>query len=128
MATPRGGTQARRDFEALTRSFFDGLTTAGSHPDRSSILLASVLLVVDVRHPGLAADLAALSWAQKSGYPLLAVATKADRISRAARLRASKAHAEALAGPLGRTVPLVAVSIRTTEGIGQVWQELKRLL
>ena len=124
----RGGTQARRDFEALTRGFFDKLTIDEAGPGESRVLLAAVLLVVDVRHPGLDSDLAALSWAQESGYPLLTVATKVDRMSRAARLRASRAHAETLSRHLDRTVPLVAVSTRTTEGIGQVWRELKGLL
>ena len=123
-----GGMQARRDFEALTSAFFDRLTTDGNRAARSDILLAGVLLVVDIRHPGLDSDMAALSWALESGYPLVAVATKVDRISRAARERAVQAHAKALARPPDPPIPLVAVSMRTAEGIGQVWRALKELL
>ncbi len=124
----RGGMQARRDFEALARGFFDRLTTDGKRAARSDILLAGVLLVVDIRHPGLDSDMAALSWALESAYPLVAVATKADRISRAAQERAVQAHTRALARPPQPPIPLVAVSARTTAGIGQVWCALKGLL
>lgn len=124
----RGDMQARRDLEALASGFFDRLTTDGKRAARSDILLAGVLLVVDIRHPSLDSDMAALSWALKSAYPLVAVATKADRISRAARKRAVQAHAKALARPPEPSIPLVAVSTRTAEGIGQVWRELKGLL
>lgn len=124
----RGGMQARRDFDALTSSFFSRLTTGANRDARSDIHLAGVILVVDIRHPGLNSDIAALSWALESAFPLVAVATKADRISRAARNRAVQAHSKALARPPGPQIPLVAVSTRTSEGIGNVWRALKGLL
>ena len=124
----RGGTRARRNFEALTSDFFKRLTSNAKRDGGSEIRLAGLLLVVDIRHPGLDSDMAALSWALESGYPLVAVATKADRISRADRARASRAQAEALNHPAGPQIPLVIVSTRTAEGIGQVWRELKALL
>jgi len=124
----RGGMQARRDFDALTSSFFSRLTTDATRDDRSDIHLAGVILVVDIRHPGLDSDMAALSWALESGFPLVAVTTKADRISRAARKRAVQAHSKALARPPEPQIPLVAVSTRTAEGIGNAWRALKGLL
>ena len=124
----RGGMQARRDFEALTRGFFSRLMADGDRAGRSDIRLAGVILVLDIRHHGLDSDMAALSWALESAFPLVAVATKADRISRAARKRAVQAHAQALVRPPEPPVPLVAVSTRTSEGIGTVWRALKGLL
>ena len=131
----RGGTRARRTFDALTRGFFDQVTVGTQPPASDGVRLAGVILVVDVRHPGLESDLAALSWSLERQYPVVVVATKADRISRAARACASQAHLRAIAHPdvanatAGLSpVPLVTVSTETGESIGQVWARLKELL
>lgn len=130
----RGGRQARQEFDALTRSFFNQVTVGAPPPAVDGVRLAGVLLVVDVRHPGLESDRAALTWSQERGYPVVVVATKADRISRAARDRASQAHLEALAQTATdatgkpQPVPLVTVSTATGENVGKVWPRLKELL
>jgi len=120
----RGGGRTRQAFDTLTRSFFDQVVV-GTPPPGSGLRLAGVLLVVDVRHPGLASDIAALTWAVERGYSVVVVATKADRISRAARGRAPQAHIKALAS--AQPVPLVIVSAETGENMGQVWTRLKEL-
>ena len=142
----RGGTRARRTFDTLTSDFFDQVTVGTGPPGTGGVRLAAVLLVVDVRHPGLASDLAALAWSVERRYPVVVVATKADRISRAASARASQAHLRAIAHPDAPPgvndappdvtkavtdlppVPLVTVSTETGENLGQVWTKLKELL
>ena len=121
----RGGRNARQTFDALTSSFFDQVYVSGRCAGTRGIMMAGVLLVVDVRHAGLKSDVAALDWALEHKYPLVTVATKADRVSRAVRKHAHRTHKEALGNP---KVPLVVVSTRTGEGIGQVWTELRELL
>ncbi len=121
----RGGAEARKHFDALTRDFFDQVGPEGPAGHDGRLTLAAVILVLDIRHPGLELDLAALAWATERRYPRLAVATKADRVARSARLRAHKAHLEALGDP---SLKLVVVSTRTGDGIRQVWSELKEFL
>ena len=134
----RGGTQARRTFDALTRGFFEQVTVRTQPPASDGVRLAGIVLVVDVRHPGLESDLAALSWSLEHQYSVIVVATKADRISRAAGIRASRDHLRAIAHPdvpdarnasAGlQPVPLVTVSTETGKNLGQVWAKLKELL
>ena len=145
----RGGTKTRRTFDTLTSSFFDQVILGTGPPGADGVRLAGVLLVVDVRHPGLASDRAALAWSLERQYPVVIVATKVDRISRAARARASQTHLRAIApsetpqvtggkarkggpvttaGPALPPVPLVTVSAETGENLGHVWTELRELL
>lgn len=132
----RGGTKTRQAFDTITSDFFTQVTVGTRTPDAGGVHLAGVLLVVDVRHPGLESDLAALAWSLERQYPVVVVATKADRISRAASTRASQAHLRAIARPSASAdavtdlpaVPLVTVSTETGENLGQVWTRLKELL
>lgn len=127
----RGGTKARQSFQILTDSFFKQVTVGVPRPATGQIQLAGVLLVVDVRHPGLESDKEALAWISRQRYPVVVVATKADRISRSTRTRMTKRHLEALhqsdvsdsESPL-----LVTVSTETGENMSLLWSELKRLL
>ncbi len=78
----RGGETARREFDALTRSFFRRLVRDPERdcgPDETR--LAGAILVVDGRHPGLESDLAALAWLLGLGPPVTVVTTKNDRQS-----------------------------------------------
>ena len=138
----RGGTQARQTFDTLTRDFFDQVTVGPRTPGTPGVRLAGVLLIVDIRHPGLKSDRAALAWSIERQYPVVVVATKADRTSRAASARASKAHLRAIADPDAPPnapdikdtvtdlppVPLVTVSAETGENVGKVWSTLRELL
>ena len=138
----RGGTQARQTFDTLTSDFFNQVTVGTRTPGTPGVRLAGVLLVVDIRHPGLKSDLAALAWSIERQYPVVVVATKADRISRAASARASEAHLRAIARPDTPTeapdikdpvtdlppVPMVTVSAETGENVGKVWSKLKEMI
>ena len=116
----RGGQRTRRDFDDMTRGFFDQVEVSPSAPD--AVRLAAVVLVVDIRHPGLQSDLDTHRWALDGGYPLLAVVTKSDRVSRTAGARMVLEHAAAL----GTTV--VPVSAKTGAGIQKVWAGLRALV
>ena len=120
----RGGSEARREFDELTRGFFRQVDTGRGAPNSRGPRLVGLLLVVDIRHPGLAADVSAHAWAVDRQYPVVVVATKADRISRAARDRGARAHVQAL----NPSRPLLTVSTRTGDGIGKVWAQLSGLL
>ncbi len=116
----RGGHRTRRDFDDLTRGFFDQVEVPPSAPD--AVRLAAVVLVVDIRHPGLASDIDARRWALDGGYPLLTVVTKSDRVSRTAGARLVLEHAASLG------TAVVPVSAKTGAGIPKVWAGLRALL
>jgi GTP-binding protein len=127
----RGGTKARQSFEILTDSFFKQVTVGVPGPATGQIQLAGVSLVVDVRHPGLESDREAFAWISRQRYPVVVVATKADRISRSTRTRMTKRHLEALhqSDVSDSELPLlVTVSTKTGENMSLLWSELKRLL
>ena len=116
----RGGHRTRRDFDDLTRGFFDQVEVSPSAPD--AVRLAAVVLVVDIRHPGLESDLDAHQWALDGGYPLLTVVTKSDRVSRTAGARLVLEHAASLG------TAVVPVSAKIGAGIPKVWAGLRALL
>lgn len=111
----RGGPEARREFEAIVRDFFEQATTRAISPQRSAPPhLAGVILVVDGRHAGLDSDVAAQAWLAEQGHQSIVVTTKNDRMSRSAQARARRAHEAAL----GR--PVLPVSNRTGAGVSAV--------
>jgi GTP-binding protein len=79
------------------------------------------LLLVDSRHPGLEADLAAWRWL--SGLPLRVaiVATKIDKLGRAARVRAVREIEHSFKSPV------LPVSAATGEGMEPLWKLIARL-
>ena len=115
----RGGSQARREFEAIVRDFFEQVT-APARPGAPR--LAGVILLIDGRHPGLDSDLAAHAWLAGQGRASIVVTTKNDRLTRGARARAHRAHEAAL----GRRV--LPVSSRTGAGIAAVRAAVGSLL
>ena len=115
----RGGSQARREFEAIVRDFFEQVT-APARPGAPR--LAGVILLIDGRHPGLDSDLAAHAWLAGQGRASIVVTTKNDRLPRGARARAHRAHEAAL----GRRV--LPVSSRTGAGIAAVRAAVGSLL
>ena len=120
----RGGDRTRRDFDALTRRFFTRLVAdpGRSRAGGAGARLAGTLLVVDMRHPGLENDRAAYAWLVDRRSPVVVVATKGDRLSRAACARAQGDHEAALA------CPVLPVSSRTGDGIGPLWSVLAGLV
>ena len=116
----RGPRDTARDFETLTTQFFARMVNVPATGGRTEAAwLAGALLVVDARHPGLAADLAARDWLVGRDCRPLVVATKGDRLSRAALQRAVSAHEAALERPV------IAVSRGVDGGVvGLLWSSL----
>ena len=117
-----GATSGVVDFETLTTQFFTAMVDSSAPVAAGrggGAWLAGALLVVDARHPGLPADHAAHDWLASRGCPLLVVATKGDRLSRAALQRAVSAHEAAL------ECPVIPVSRGPDGGVvGLIWSEL----
>lgn len=87
--------------------------------------LRGVLLLVDVRgieHH----DRVTVEWLRGLGLPTIVVATKADKLSRGARLGALRAIRGALGLP--DTTPLIPYSSTTHEGREELWGAIRGLL
>ena len=109
----RGGGNAKRQFDELTRAFFGQLAGRGDPQGgpAGAPWLAGALLLVDARHAGLESDLDAFAWLQGLGAPVTVVATKIDRLSRRAQAASRRAHIAALG------VDVCPVSSRTGHGV-----------
>ena len=119
----RGNEMNRRAFDVLTRQFFSKVVPPAARQATrgQTVRLAGVVLVLDVRHPGLKPDLAAQAWLIDRRFPFLVAVTKGDRLSRAARQRACRDHEVAVRRPV------VAVSSKTREGVDKLWTALTGL-
>ncbi len=119
----RGGGNARRQFDELTRSFFGQLAARDDAEERPATpWLAGAFLIVDARHAGLDNDLDALAWLRGLDAPVAVVMTKIDRMSRSAQATARRAHAAAM------EVDVVPVSGRTGEGVGSALDAIGRMI
>ena len=111
----RGGEDAAREFEILTGEYFH--LEAGA-PRR----LGGVLHLIDARHPDLPQDVAAhqyLARVVSTGLPLAVVATKMDKLKRAARtptLRQLEAR---------YLSPVLPESIPEHEGMTEIWKLIR---
>jgi GTP-binding protein len=105
----RGGVASAREFQELTRAYFsrEGMTAA--------------LLLVDARHPGLAADIEAWHWLQSAVEYGGVVATKIDKLSRGDRIRALRELQSVFVDPV---LPVSAV---TGEGLDELWKLIDKL-
>jgi GTP-binding protein len=84
--------------------------------------IAGVIHAIDARHPGLERDLAARDWLAAVAVPVVVVATKFDKLSRAERTRAHRELEHLL------NSPVLPVSAVTGEGMDDLWKHLTRLL
>jgi GTP-binding protein len=105
----RGGDAAAEEFRRLAADYFDRDGARGA------------LLLVDSRHPGLEADLAAWEWLQAQPLPKAVVATKVDKLTRAERSRHSRQLDSLFAGPVR------LVSAHSGEGLEELWKLIVRL-
>ena len=103
--------EAAREFDRLAEAYF---ARAVDQP-------IGVLLLVDSRHPGLESDLDAWAWAQSLPCPSAVVGTKADKLTRALRVR----HARELESLFHMPVPLVSVT--DGEGLDELWKKIASL-
>jgi len=117
----RGGEVSRDSFDVLVGEYFEQPTAAES-PHGTPAGPTATLLLVDARHPGLEADVAALAWLARHGRPVVVVATKVDKLSRAERTRATRGWQAAL------NVPILPVSAVTGEGLEELWTQISKLL
>ena len=119
----RGGPGARQAFERLAAEYFGSGRPAAPRPAAPDWRrLAGVLLVIDARHPDLSQDAEAHGWLTATGLPVIVVAAKADKLTRAARVRAVRLWEQAYAGPV---LPVSAV---TGEGLRELWGRIDGLL
>jgi GTP-binding protein len=135
----RGGAPSQSAFETLTREYFacpparrDRPDGAGRAPSKAAEPRAAihgeplgptgVLQLVDIRHPGLAQDIAAHDWLATQDRPCAVIATKSDKLSRAERSRALQTWKNSL------NAPVLAVSAATGEGMEDLWTLIVRLL
>jgi GTP-binding protein len=133
----RGGAGAARAFDELARGYFgregqerrDGQKRregqegearrrpgAPAHP-----ALRGALLLVDARHPGLEADLAAWKWLTATISSIAVVATKIDKLARGERIRALRRLESVFCDPVA------AVSAVTGEGLDELWKLIDKL-
>jgi len=117
----RGGEVSRDSFDVLVGEYFEQPTAAES-PHGTPAGPTATLLLVDARHPGLEADVAALAWLARHGRPVVVVATKVDKLTRAERVR----HAQELERL--HDGPVVGVSAQTGEGLKDLWKTIDALL
>jgi len=133
----RGRAKAAQAFDALVTEYFahpparraqpvPGPRTSeregGSAARPASFGPAAAMMLVDARHPGLAADVEALAWIRTQRRPVIVAASKIDKLSRAERQRAVKEWTQAL------NVPILPVSAATGEGLDELWTEINRIL
>ncbi|MBI2223321.1 MAG: GTP-binding protein [Acidobacteria bacterium] len=133
----RGGKEALGEFAHVTGEYFGAVsgvegvesgtvTLSDSDHDESVTVplskpLTAVLLIVDARHPGLEADLAARDWIATLARPHVVVATKTDKLSRSARARAVREVERRMNGPV------LPVSAETGEGLDELWTHIVTL-
>jgi len=105
----RGGGAAAEEFGRLAEQYFDREGARGA------------LLLVDARHPGLEADLAAWEWLQAQPLPKAVIATKVDKLTRAERTRHSR-QLDSL-----YHAPVRLVSAHSGEGLEELWKLIVKL-
>ena len=118
----RGGAAAATEFDRLVGDYFALPAATKQAPKGAPLGPTAAVLVVDLRHPGLDADVGAKDWLESQGRPLVAVASKLDKLSRAERQRAERDWEKAL------NVPVLPVSAATGEGLDQLWTQISKLL
>ena len=111
----RGGAESTQTFETLTRQYFD----PDGCPGRSVV---GVLHLIDSRHPDLESDAAAHDWLHRIGLPVVVVATKMDKLTRAARTQ----HLRVLEGSYDTRV--LPVSTLDGDGVDAVRRQVQTFL
>lgn len=109
-----GYARAPRDERTAYRRLLERLLR-----DRSTV--SGVVWLLDIRHAPSSDDLAFQQILAASGVPVLAVLTKADKLTRTARVSAAAQRAAELGLPPDQLQP---VSTRTGEGIGDLGESI----
>jgi GTP-binding protein len=103
----RGGDDSAKELQAVGEAYM------ASGPDM-------VFLLVDSRHPGLAADIQAYRWLQTLGIEPIVVATKIDKLTRADRTKNLR-ELERIFGTAA-----LPVSAERGEGLDELWTRIAR--
>ena len=112
----RGGESSAAELAAVAAAYF--ADDASSDLTRGS----GALLLVDSRHPGLPADVAAAKWLDGLGLDRHVVATKIDKLSRNERAKTLKLLETTFA------MPALPVSAASGEGMDELWRTIARLV
>jgi GTP-binding protein len=115
----RGGAASAREFEELTLTYFALAGRVG--PVGQVGNLASALLLVDSRHPGLRSDIGAWHWLKATVERCSVVATKIDKLARGERIRALRELQSVFDDPV------LPVSAATGEGLDELWKLIDKL-
>ena len=107
----RGGSDSAHELARVSESYFSG------DRDRAG----GTLLLIDSRHPGLAADTDAARWLTGLGAQPMVVATKIDKLTRGERVR----NLRALEVTFGMAA--LPVSAASGEGMDELWRTIARL-
>ncbi len=86
--------------------------------------LKGVILLLDIRHEPSESDILMKDWLNQLGIPLLAIATKADKISRGARSK----HTSIIRKKLELPAEPLCFSAETGEGVEDVLTALEEIL
>ncbi len=99
----------------------DGPSAFGALASAVVDRVPGALLLVDIRHPGLESDRSAWAWVRAGTAASAIVATKADKLARAQRIRALKELESVFEGPV------LPVSAATGEGLDELWKLIDSL-
>jgi GTP-binding protein len=107
----RGGPESAAELAGIAEAYFGDREQHGR----------MALLLVDSRHPELAADGAAAGWLKGMAVDLRLVATKIDKLSRAERAK----NLGLLEKSFG--IPALPVSAVSGEGMDELWRTIAKL-
>ncbi len=112
----RGGQESVAELKMVVDAYFSAAHGGTTGRGNDSPRRGAIFLLVDSRHPGLAADVQAHQWISQSAIPPIVVATKIDKLSRSER---SKNLRE-----LERIfhAPPMPTSVTSGEGIEELWR------
>lgn len=103
-------------------SGFDALVSGYFAARREAPEPTLALMLVDSRHPGLAADLATRDWVAAEKVLSAVVVTKLDKLKSAERARHLREFSTLY------QCPLIAVSAERGEGLDTLWKTIRKLL
>jgi GTP-binding protein len=108
----RGGASSAAELAAVAESYFGEPAQHGRN----------ALLLIDSRHPGLAADIEAVRWLGERDVRFTLLATKIDKLSRNERAK----NLKTLETTFG--MPALPVSAESGEGMDELWRTIARLV
>ena len=113
----RGGDASVDELAEIAREYYED----NDNRARNGNSRSATLLLVDSRHPGLKADLAAGGWLNRLGVKYFVVATKIDKLARRERAQ----NLKALETTFGTAA--LPVSATSGEGLDELWRTIARL-